>query len=109
MALTKVSNSMITGAMVNVLDYGADPSGLTDSTAAIQAAMNAAKVIAQATVAYGITVYIPSGTYVTSSTLTIPFYVNLLGETTEGSLIVARFNGDTFTDELVNSQSTLFF
>ena len=24
MALTKVSNSMITGAMVNILDYGAD-------------------------------------------------------------------------------------
>jgi len=109
MSLTKVSNSMITGTMVNILDYGADPSGLTDSTAAIQAAMNAAKAIAQATVAFGITVYIPVGTYVTSSTLTIPFYVNLLGETTEGSLIVARFNGDTFTDELVASQSTLYF
>jgi len=109
MSLTKVSFSMINGAMVNVLDYGADPSGAADSTAAIQAAMDAAKAIAQATVAFGITVYIPAGTYVTSSTLTIPFYVNLLGETTEGSTIVARFNGDTFTEELSAGQSTLYF
>ena len=41
MALTKVSYSMITGAPVNVLDYGADATGLTDSSAAIQAAIDA--------------------------------------------------------------------
>ena len=40
MSLTKVSYSMISGAQVNVLDFGADPTGLTDSTAAIQAAIN---------------------------------------------------------------------
>jgi len=40
MSLTKASYSMITGAPVNVLDYGADPTGTNDSTAAIQAAIN---------------------------------------------------------------------
>jgi hypothetical protein len=40
MSLTKVSNSMITGASVNVEDYGADPTGVADSTAAIQAAVD---------------------------------------------------------------------
>ena len=40
MSLTKVSYSMITGAPVNVLDFGADNTGATDSTAAIQAAVN---------------------------------------------------------------------
>lgn len=60
MGLTKVTYAMIDGAMVNVLDYGADPTGTDDSTAAIQAAIDAAN---------GGTVYIPAGTYITSDTL----------------------------------------
>lgn len=42
MSLTKATYSMIEGAPVNVLDYGADPTGVANSTAAIQAAINAA-------------------------------------------------------------------
>lgn len=41
MSLTKVSYSMITGAPVNALDYGAVADGVTNNTAAIQAALNA--------------------------------------------------------------------
>ena len=52
MSLTKVSYSMITGAPVNVLDYGADPTGVANSTTAIQAAVDA-----------GSAVYFPAGTY----------------------------------------------
>jgi len=40
MSLTKATYSMIDGAPVNVLDFGADPTGATDSTTAIQAAIN---------------------------------------------------------------------
>lgn len=38
MSLTKVSYSMIDGASVNVLDFGADPTGATNSTDAFSAA-----------------------------------------------------------------------
>lgn len=71
MSLTKVSYSMINGAEFNVLDYGADPSGVADSTAAIQAAIDAA---------HGSTVYIPSGIYKTTNQINLHPSVTLLGE-----------------------------
>ena len=53
MSLTKVSYSMITGSPVNVLDFGADPTGSTDSTTAFTNAQGSGNV----------EVYIPAGTY----------------------------------------------
>lgn len=41
----KFTFSMINGAPANVLDFGADPTGVEDSTAAIQAAIDASDVI----------------------------------------------------------------
>ena len=52
MSLTKVSYSMIQGAAYNVLDFGADSTGVVSSLAAFNLA-----------VANGGTVYVPSGTY----------------------------------------------
>lgn len=64
MSLTKVSYSMIDGAVVNILDYGADPTGVADSTAAIQAAINS--------FASGRgTVFFPIGTFKVTSTITV--------------------------------------
>jgi len=63
MALTKATNRMIKGAVVNVLDYGATGNGTTDDTAAIQAAINAASS--------GGSVYFPSGEYYCASQLTV--------------------------------------
>ena len=40
MALTKATFSMVNGASVNVLDYGATGDGSTDDSAAFQAALN---------------------------------------------------------------------
>mgnify|MGYP003644245360 FL=1 len=52
MALTKVSYSMISGETANILDYGADPTGVSSSTTALNAAL-----------ATGNTVFIPKGTF----------------------------------------------
>lgn len=52
MSLTKASYSMISGAVANILDYGADPTGVADSTAAITAAIAASNCV-----------YIPQGTF----------------------------------------------
>ena len=60
MALTKAHNRMIEGAAVNVKDFGAVGDGVTDDTAAIQAAVNvAAKII------------VPAGTYKVTNTLAL--------------------------------------
>lgn len=40
MSLTKATFSMVNGSPANLLDYGADPTGTTDSTSAIQAAID---------------------------------------------------------------------
>lgn len=59
MTLTKATYSMIAGAQVNVLDYGAVGDGVADDTAAIQAAVNV-----------GGTVWFPAGTYKISAPIT---------------------------------------
>ena len=55
MSLTKVSYSMIQGECANVLDFGADPTGVADSTAAFNAA-----------IASNRSIFIPNGTYTVS-------------------------------------------
>ena len=52
MSLTKVTYSMINGDVANVLDFGADNTGATDSSTAFQAA-----------VATGKSIFVPKGTY----------------------------------------------
>lgn len=71
MSLTKVTNSMIAGAPVNILDYGATGDGTTNDTAAIQAALTAGA---------GNVVYIPPGDYKVSSTLSIPSNTTVYGD-----------------------------
>lgn len=60
MALTKVTYAMISGALVNVQDYGAVGDGTTDDTAAFTAAA-----------ALGKPIWMPQGNYVVNSPVTI--------------------------------------
>ncbi len=69
MALTKVHNRMIDGSAANILDYGADSTGATDSTTEIQAALNSGAK----------SVYVPSGTYLITA-LTITSEMVVYGE-----------------------------
>ena len=65
MSLTKTSYSLIAGAPINVLDYGADASGVADSTSAIASALDA--------VASGGTLFFPPGTYKVTSAISKVF------------------------------------
>lgn len=85
MSLTKVSYSMIDGASINVLDYGADPTGSADSYAAFVAALAA-----------GSNVYVPEGTYKLTQTLSITGEKLFYGPTSSSSslqLAVLNFTG----------------
>ncbi|NBW16540.1 MAG: hypothetical protein EBR82_52040 [Caulobacteraceae bacterium] len=68
MSLTKVSYSMIKGAPINVLDFGAVGDGVTNDTAAIQAA-----------VSLGGTIYFPDGTYEITH-IDVPSNTQIIGE-----------------------------
>jgi hypothetical protein len=78
MSLTKVSYSMINGAVANVLDYGADPSGVNDCTTAFQSAIDS-----------GMAVYVPKGTYKILSTLNVTTNTHMFGD--DRNLCVIKF------------------
>jgi len=65
MALTKATYSMILGAPINVLDYGAVGNGTTNDTAAIVAAIAACQAASQSSL------YFPTGTYRIESTIAL--------------------------------------
>jgi parallel beta-helix repeat protein len=66
---------------VTAAPYNADPTGATDSTAGIQAAISAVSA------ASGGYVYFPPGTYKISSALSLPGQVTLLGASAQSTLI----------------------
>jgi parallel beta-helix repeat protein len=84
MSLTKASYSMITGAPVNVLDYGAKGDGSTDDSAAIQAAINTGKPVV-----------FPYATYKISTPITYTGEVNIDGN---NSTILGDGQSFTFTN-----------
>lgn len=76
--LQDMTNSTPEG-WVNVKDFGAKGDGITDDTQAIQTAFDYANLHNQ-------TVYIPSGTYIITSTLTGPV-VNIIGENMNNTIL----------------------
>ena len=126
MALTKVSYSMIKGAVVNVLDFGAVGDGVTNDTAAIQAAVDS--------LTYGGgTVFLPDGTYLVD-TIVFPYdngpantepdtTINLIGSGMTSAILLMndpaspviamsrdvpnfRMTGATFSDFAVKAHPT---
>ncbi|WP_116953396.1 glycosyl hydrolase family 28-related protein [Jiangella endophytica] len=82
-----------TGSIDVVIDHGADPTGTADSTAAIQAALDAA-----ATTAGGAVVSIPAGHYAVSGRMTFPATSNpihLVGDG-QGSTTVRMSDASAF-------------
>jgi len=86
MSLTKVSYSMITGAPVNVLDFGAKGDGITDDTVAIQAAI----VFCENNI---LPLYFPSNAvgqfYKTTAPLVVSKPLTMTGENSRNVTIVA--------------------
>ena len=80
MSLTKATYSMVEGAPANVLDFGADPTGVVDSTDAFNAALNYNVVISsnsQNDVRR--TVIVPQGNYLIAGTVYIQKGMHLKG------------------------------
>lgn len=90
MALTKVSHSMITGAVVNVLDFGAVGDGVADDTQAIQDAIDSLPT-------GGGTVFIPGGLYLIDPAVSLIVQTGdcIVGEGQEASQFIAKPVGGT--------------
>jgi len=82
MSLTKASYSLVTGAPVNVLDYGVSTAS-SDNSAAFAAA-----------IASGTSIYIPAGTYTITSTLVIPNLKTVIGADMSSTVIQYTGTGD---------------
>lgn len=89
MSLTKASYSIITGAPINVLDYGVDSTGATDSTYGLQLAITDACASKK-------TLYIPSGTY-KYTTLTINDSITIVGDGISSTLYTTQTNSGGVT------------
>lgn len=74
--LVNAINEILLYVPVNVKQYGAVGDGVTDDTAAIQAALNDSRFV-----------YFPAGTYLVSSTITIPGNTTIKGSGRANTLI----------------------
>lgn len=106
MALTKANNRMIDGAVYNVLDYGADPTGVADSAAAFQAAIDAAVANAETIFSWSSSsiplVRIPAGKYTISTAMVVKSSVSIVGDGMSSTYITAT---GTAIDGSANSVS----
>jgi hypothetical protein len=104
MALTKVTYSMIQGTPVNVLDYGAVGDGVTDNTAAIQAAINYIESITYSSENDGRPLlYFPSGRYLTGS-LTFDKVMDIAGDGMSSTYIKLK-TGETGSLFILNAEN----
>jgi hypothetical protein len=91
--------------VISIKDFGADATGATDSTTAIQSAINYALSLP-----HGAAVYMPAGTYKISATINIPFTTTvsftLFGD---GRATQLKYFGGSFPDLLSVGGATNLF
>ena len=112
MSLTKATYSMIEGAPVNVLDFGAVGDGVTDDTAAIQAALDSGAL--NVTFPAGYTYLVNGGLLVTTAGQQITAYgatIKLKASATTKWIVKATatdvtFSGGTYDGNKANGNST---
>lgn len=97
MALTKVHSRMIDQAVVNVVDLGADSTGVTDSAAIIQSAVDSSNLV-----------YIPEGTYLVTESIILKDNTHIYGDGIDATIIqeggsAADFTTAIFINENNNS------
>lgn len=92
-SLTRAALDALYGSMVNVKTFGAKGDGVTDDTAAIQAAITAAQALVRDVATRqgdGVTVYFPKGMYLISSTVTVgESCITLAGDSYSSAIIYA--------------------
>jgi len=106
MALTKITNSMVAGAPVNVLDYGASTSAsAADNTTAFLAAKAAASTYLIAGSTAYVPVYVPPGIYAISGTVTGVFFSTGIVSITGGAVqyVLNAGVGVSFTNTIFGS------
>ena len=86
MALQQINYTQIRGGTPNVMDFGAVGNGTTDDTTAIQNAVNSLGT-------NGGTLYIPKGTYLCSSTISMAEKVTIIGEGPSSSVFTFSNTG----------------
>lgn len=108
MALTKATYSMISGAPANVFDFGATGDGSTDDTSAIQSAIDSVSSLG------GDVIFpVPSVAYKTTTTLTLPIGVRLIGQgaplrwRNTKTPVVIKYYGSTACISVVAPASTV--
>ena len=89
MPLTKATYALVNGSPINVLDYGVDSTGATDSTAGLQAAITAAAAANKS-------VYVPAGTY-KYTTLTIAASITMYGDGESSRLYATNTTANNIT------------
>jgi hypothetical protein len=98
MALTKAHNRMIEGSEVNVLDLGADPTGVADSTIALQAAFDSTVQ----------RVVIPNGTYKITSSLNIDGKKYIEGAGSDVNMSVIRLEDSSVLEAIKVGSNAIF-
>ena len=95
-AIANAANTSRASGVVNVLDYGADPTGVADSSAAINAAASQASPNGR-----GKSVYLPSGTYHVRHQITLTDGQALFGDGRGNTLI-------TVSDDFDHTPTSVF-